>query len=166
MGIATAGGTLNRPLLICRFAIFESRVCRGTPSFRAAPEGPEMRPLDSASAASITSRSRSASVATSGEPGIVIRDDARVSHESPIEKVSPSLRMTARSITFCSSRMFPGQSYAASLSQTTILKPTRPKTTLTAQTTPQHHLLTKKENRTSTKKTYPAYHLSSHTRRI
>jgi len=29
---------------------------------------------------------------------------------------------------------------AVSLSQTTILKPTRPKTTLTAQTTPQHHL--------------------------
>ena len=41
--------------------IFDSSVCRGIPSFAAAPEGPEIRPWLSASAASIISTSRSAS---------------------------------------------------------------------------------------------------------
>src|SRR5439155_1402877 len=36
----------------------------------------------------------------------------RVSQVSSTEKVSPSHRITARSITFCNSRMLPGQSYA------------------------------------------------------
>src|ERR1700723_1828385 len=61
-----AGWALKRLLLICRLVIFESSVWRGIPSFAAAPDGPEMRPWDSASAASMTSLSRSASVATRG----------------------------------------------------------------------------------------------------
>ena len=38
------GGGLNRYLLILKRLIFESSVLAGTPSFLAAPEGPEIRP--------------------------------------------------------------------------------------------------------------------------
>jgi len=37
---------------------------------------------------------------------------ARLNQLSSTENVSPSLKMTPRSTTFCSSRMFPGQPYA------------------------------------------------------
>src|SRR5499427_7017023 len=49
--------TLNRYLLIPRRLIFESSVRDASPNLAAAPAGPEMRPLDSASAASIISLS-------------------------------------------------------------------------------------------------------------
>ena len=39
-------------------------------------------------------------------------DGSRLSHVSSTANVSESLRVTARSITFCSSRTFPGQSYS------------------------------------------------------
>ncbi len=39
-----ARGTLNRYLLILKRLIFESSVRAGSPSFEAAPEGPEIRP--------------------------------------------------------------------------------------------------------------------------
>jgi Tetracyclin repressor-like, C-terminal domain len=48
---------LSRPSRL----IFDSSVCRGIPSFAAAPEGPEIRPWLSARAASMISTSRSAS---------------------------------------------------------------------------------------------------------
>ena len=52
-----------RPYLsMPRRLIFDSSVCRGIPSFAAAPEGPDMRPWLSARAASIISISRSARV--------------------------------------------------------------------------------------------------------
>src|SRR6266403_1267317 len=44
---------LNRLLSIPKMLIFESRVCRGIPSFAAAPDGPAIRPPASAKAASI-----------------------------------------------------------------------------------------------------------------
>ena len=47
----------NRYLLIRRLLILYSSVVRGTPSFLAAPSGPEMRPRVSASATSMSSRS-------------------------------------------------------------------------------------------------------------
>src|ERR1700723_2369705 len=84
-----AGWALKRLLLICRLAIFESSVWRGIPSFAAAPDGPEMRPWDSASAASITSRSRSASVARRGAFGPDDFGDCRFNQVSPTETVSP-----------------------------------------------------------------------------
>ena len=55
---AELGYALKRDLSIPRAAIFEFNVCLGTPSFFAAPNGPEMRPRDSISAASIISRFR------------------------------------------------------------------------------------------------------------
>ncbi len=90
--------------------IFDSSVCRGMRSFTAAPEGPGIRPCDSARAASIISTSRSAKAeGPSGkrkEPADVER-----SQLSATTNVLVRHRITARSTTFCSSRMFPGQSY-------------------------------------------------------
>ncbi len=111
------GGMANVPFLrdlkcslsMWRLAIFESRVCRGIPSFAAAPDGPEIRPSLSISAASIISRSRAAIELTSGAV-VRGRRSSRFIHPSSTEKTSPSARMTDLSITFCSSRMLPGQS--------------------------------------------------------
>ena len=61
-GAALCGGWTLLPVLsMPSRLIFDSSVCRGIPSFAAAPEGPEMRPWVSASAAAIISASRSAS---------------------------------------------------------------------------------------------------------
>ncbi len=59
-------GTLNRYLFIFKRLIFESRVRDGRPSFAAAPAVPEIRPLLSASAASIISFSCFTSTPLSG----------------------------------------------------------------------------------------------------
>src|SRR2546426_12456115 len=103
-----AVGSLKRDLLIFRRLIFESRVCAGSLSISAAPAGPETRPWLRASAASIISFSRPRSAPLSATVDLVNRGVWAVSHVSSTQKVSPSLRMTARSITFCSSRTFPG----------------------------------------------------------
>ena len=58
--LVIAGGlqrNLNLVLSIFRALILWSRVDGGIPSLAAAPAGPETRPLDSASAASMISRS-------------------------------------------------------------------------------------------------------------
>ncbi len=111
------GHTLNRCLSIPRLAIFDSRVWCGIPSSAAAPRGPETRPWHSANAASIAFLSRPANSFLSSA-----RTPAREtccaercfdfpgSQVSSTENASPSHRITARSTTFCSSRMFPGQS--------------------------------------------------------
>ena len=108
-----AGGPHFEPALadlqVCDFRI--QRLPRNA-EFAAAPEGPRMRPWLSASAASIISLSRSASVAARGADIPDGARDSRFSHASSTENVSPSHRITALSITFCSSRMFPGQSCA------------------------------------------------------
>lgn len=58
---------LNRVLLILSALILDSRVDRGIPSLAAAPKGPEIRPLVSASVASMISHSsRGASPACLG----------------------------------------------------------------------------------------------------
>jgi len=103
---------LKRYLSIPRRLIFESSVRVGTPSLAAAPAGPDTRPRLSASAASIMflscwSNSPLRAVVRRGTS-----DGSRLSHVSSTAKVSASLRMTARSITFCSSRMLPGHSYS------------------------------------------------------
>src|SRR6266516_5775515 len=103
-----AVGSLKRDLLIFSRLIFESSVCAGSPSLTAAPSGPETRPWLCASAASIISFSWPTSAPLSATVGLVNRGVWALSHVSSTQKVSPSLRMTARSITFCSSRTFPG----------------------------------------------------------
>src|SRR5262249_52408207 len=102
---------LKRRLSIWSDLIFDSSVDAGTPRRMAAPNGPATRPLLSLSAASIAARRWVASVpverlATGGVPR-----HRPESHRASIERVSESHRITARSMTFCNSRMFPGQSY-------------------------------------------------------
>src|SRR6266850_4005092 len=104
-----AVGSLKRDLLIFSRLIFESSVCDGSPSLTAAPAAPETRPWLCASAASIISFSCRTSVPLRATVDLVNREACALSHVSSTQKVSPSLRMTARSITFCSSLMFPGQ---------------------------------------------------------
>lgn len=98
-------------LLIPRLFIFDSSVERGTPSLAAAPSGPDTRPPHSLSAILMARFSSS----TSGRPSLCAklpgRGDSRFSQVSSTVRVSPSHRITALSITFCSSRIFPGQSY-------------------------------------------------------
>src|SRR5437879_12035805 len=60
------GGSLNLYLFIFRRLIFESSVRDGSPSFAAAPAVPEIRPLLSASAASIICLSCFTSTPVSG----------------------------------------------------------------------------------------------------
>lgn len=104
---------LKRFLLIFRDLIFDSSVDPGIPSLAAAPDGPETRPPLSHRAASIISFSWKASVRVSSVR--FFGSLARGCHESQlssIEKVSVSHTITDRSMTFCNSRIFPGQAYA------------------------------------------------------
>ena len=114
---AAAGDAVRkRYWLMPRFAIFDSSVCRGIPSFAAAPDGPEIRPRLSASAASMISLSCSGSKRANFRSDVVDRGDgegiSRVSHSRSTDNVFPSHNTTARSMMFCSSRMLPGQLYA------------------------------------------------------
>ena len=112
-GHQSPDGDLNRYLLIFRRLIFESSVRDGRPSLAAAPAAPEIRPWLSANAASIISFSCFTSTPLSGPGRVDFGGGSFFSHVSSIENVSPSHRITARSITFCSSRTFPGQMYAS-----------------------------------------------------
>src|ERR1700674_198063 len=102
---------LNCCLLILKALIRDSRVDGGIRSLAAAPDSPETRPLVSASAASIVSRSlrdskfKAGDVSTRDACGEVLLE----SHNPSTEKTSVELRMMDRSITFCNSRMLPGQ---------------------------------------------------------
>src|SRR5882724_867662 len=99
----------KRCLSIFNDLILESRVDCGMPSFAAAPEGPETLPLLSASAASIASFSWLASFSARGTFSESDGAGRLESQLSSTEKFSESHTMTERSITFCSSLMFPGQ---------------------------------------------------------
>src|SRR5580704_2175423 len=100
--------TLNRYLLIPNRLIFASSVGLGSPNLLAAPPGPETRPALSASAASIISFSCRCSALLSAAVGRANCGASRLSHVSSTQKMSPSLRITALSITFCNSRTLPG----------------------------------------------------------
>ena len=104
---------LKRFLLILRDLIFDSSVDPGIPSLAAAPDGPETWPPLSRRAASIISFSWEASVRVSSVRlfGALARG-CQESQLSSIEKVSVSHTITDRSMTFCNSRIFPGQAYA------------------------------------------------------
>ena len=104
--------TLYRYLFIFKRLIFESRVRAGRPSLAAAPFGPEIWPWLKASAASIICFSWVTKALLSVRVRLSVGGGSRLSQISSTENVSPSARMTARSITFWSSRTFPGQPYA------------------------------------------------------
>src|ERR1700688_4010110 len=106
------GIALKRFLLILSERIFDSNVDRGMPNLAAAPGGPNIRPRLSFRAASIISfscarRLRDSSIWFFGS----VRDGCFGNQFSSIEKISVSQRIIERSMTFCSSRMFPGQGY-------------------------------------------------------
>src|SRR5882724_7167274 len=107
------GMGLKRFLLIFSDRIFHSSVDRGIPNLTAAPVGPDTRPRVSFRADSIMSFSCTRSLRGSStccfDSGV--RGGDCGNQFSSIEKISVSQSMTERSMTFCSSRMFPGQGY-------------------------------------------------------
>src|SRR5258708_36203465 len=103
---------LKRFLSIFSALTFDSRVDRGIPSLEAAPDGPYTRPPLSRKAASIISFSLAAGFRASSS--WVFGPFARGRRESQLsstEKFSVSHTITDRSMTFCNSRMLPGQGY-------------------------------------------------------
>src|SRR5687767_1346686 len=100
---------LYRYLLIFNDRIFDSSVEAGIPSFAAAPWGPETRPPVAARADSISSFSCTAGFLVEGLPFGRGNEDSELSQLGSTENSSDSQTITDRSITFCSSRMFPGQ---------------------------------------------------------
>src|ERR1700723_3899624 len=113
---------LKRYLSIFNDEIFDSRVDRWTPSFAAAPVGPDTRPWHSRRAASMISFSWVASLPESSTwtTGSVARV-GRESQLSSTEKLSVSHITTERSITFCNSRILPGHGYVCSRSRLFLL---------------------------------------------
>src|SRR5882724_1081850 len=99
----------KRCLSIFNDLIMESRVDCGMPSLAAAPEGPETLPFLSASAASIISFSWVESFCASGSVSGSDCTGRLDSQLSSTKKFSESQTMTERSMTFCNSRMLPGQ---------------------------------------------------------
>src|SRR5271163_3639555 len=109
-GASCQSYTLNRFLLIFRALILDSRVVRGIPSLSAAPNGPYTRPPHSLNASSMVSRSlEEALFDGSSFPVRALATGLVDIQLSSTEKVSRSHTMTERSITFCNSRIFPGQ---------------------------------------------------------
>src|SRR5712671_6235555 len=99
----------KRLLLIFNARIFDSSVERGMPSRAAAPDAPNTRPSVARSASSISAFSCEAIV-----PDIPSRlsTAGRVDNQlSSTVNSSVSDTITDRSITFCSSRTFPGHGY-------------------------------------------------------
>src|SRR5882672_10278740 len=107
-----SGEVLKRFLLIFSDRIFDSSVDRGMLNLAAAPVGPNTRPwlafrvssfMLFSCASSLRGRSMwyLDSVAGSGKGNQL----------SSIENISVSQSITERSMTFCSSRMLPGQGY-------------------------------------------------------
>ena len=89
--------------------IFDSSVCRGIPSFAAAPEGPGYAAMGLRESRfdhldfTIGQRRKPLRAKAGDSAG------SAFSQLSSTAKVSVSARMTARSTTFCNSRMLPGQ---------------------------------------------------------
>src|SRR5215470_15280846 len=92
---------------IPNFFIFAINVVRFSPSLAAAPRGPPMTQLVACSACRIAASVESVSVPCFGDSVSGLFSTAGKGFGR-----TPSLDLiTARSIRFCSSRMFPGQEY-------------------------------------------------------
>jgi len=102
-----------------RRRIFDCSVVRLRPSRAAAPVGPAMTPCDSLNARRIASRSASFNVAGGFDAGdAAARRALGWVSSSASASVDPAVRITARSMTFCNSRMLPGQLHPLSASIT------------------------------------------------
>jgi hypothetical protein len=104
-------GALKRFLLMLSDRILYSRVDRAIPSLAAAPDGPNIRPWDSRRASSIISFSVAATLSERKTSFPDLASGRSDSQLSSTVKVSVSHTINDRSITFCNSRMFPGQGY-------------------------------------------------------
>src|SRR6266403_261226 len=104
---------LKRFLSILSERIFDSNVDRGMPNLAAAPAAPNTLPPLSFRAASIMFFSCAISLRESsiGCFGSVAGSGCCGNQLSSIEKTSVSQSIIERSMTFCNSRMFPGQEY-------------------------------------------------------
>src|ERR1700687_1194215 len=112
MRFAEGAVVLKRFLLMFSDLILDSRVDPGRPSLAAAPDGPDTWPRLSRRAASIMSFSWVASCRdSSGWLFGSLTRGRRASQLSSTEKFSVSHTITDRSMTFCNSRMLPGQGY-------------------------------------------------------
>src|SRR5450432_3998987 len=104
-----AGRARNRLLLIFSARILDSSVERGMPRRAAAPDGPKTRPPVARKASSTTAFSCVATLLDNfSRLSIAGFVDSQLS--STVNS-SVSHTITDRSITFCSSRMFPGHGY-------------------------------------------------------
>src|SRR5260370_39315224 len=93
--------------------IFDSKVDPGKPRWAAAPDGPDTCPPLSRRAASIISFSCAASFPDNSSWLFdSLARGCRKSQLSSTEKFSVSHTITDRSMTFCNSRILPGQGYA------------------------------------------------------
>ena len=108
-GYGFAGRPRKRFLLIPRARIFDSSVERAMPSRAAAPVGPNTRP---------PLARRASSMIVFSWPASALDNASRLSTAGPVDSQlsstmnsSVSHTITDRSITFCSSRTFPGQGY-------------------------------------------------------
>ena len=99
-------------MLIFSARIFDSSVERGIPRRAAAPAGPNTRPPLARNASSMIAFSWPASVL--GNASRLSTAGRAESQLSSTVNSSVSHTITDRSITFCSSRTFPGHGYARS----------------------------------------------------
>src|SRR5882757_1114200 len=107
-----SGSGLKRFLSIFSVLIFDSSVDRGMPSLAAAPLSPNTRPQLAFRASSIMFFCCASSLRGSSLRWLEsVAKSGKGSQLSSIEKMSDSQRITERSITFCNSRIFPGQGY-------------------------------------------------------
>src|SRR6267154_2991654 len=107
-----SGSVLNRFLSILSALIFDSRVDRRFPNLAAAPVGPNTRPWLAFRASSIMFFSCASSLRGSSMWRLdSVAGSGKGNQLSSIEKMSDSQRITERSITFCTLRIFPGQGY-------------------------------------------------------
>src|SRR6266849_3015702 len=101
---------LKRCLSIFSDLIFDSRVDPGMPSLAAAPDSPPTRPRLSRRAASMISFSWLAGLRDSPSSLLgLVTWGCRESQLASTERFSVSHTITDRSMTFCNSRMLPGQ---------------------------------------------------------
>jgi hypothetical protein len=89
---------LKRYRSIRNFLILDSSVCRGMANFAAAPVGPDTSPRASRRAFSIISLSRSLTPASRGAADTWNLGNTGANQVSSTKKVSPSERITARTI--------------------------------------------------------------------
>src|SRR5260221_10798357 len=103
---------LKRFLSIFSDLIFDSIVDRGMPNLAAAPVGPNTRPRLAFRASSMILFSCASSLRGSSAWRFdSVAGRGKGNQLSSIEKLTDSQRITERSITFCNSRIFPGQGY-------------------------------------------------------